>query len=53
MNDSYNEYYVSEIKRSEKENVLEGETNGGVPAYGYRTEKYKYYIIEGEAKVVR
>lgn len=57
MNDGYNEYYVSEMKvkmkRGEKENVLEGKTNGGVPAYGYRTEKYKYYIIEGEAKVVR
>lgn len=56
MNDGYNEYYVSEMKvkmkRGEKENVLEGKTNGGVPAYGYRTEKYKYYIIEDEAKVV-
>ena len=57
MNDGYNEYYVSEMKvkmkRGEKENVLEGKTNGGVPAYGYRTEKYMYYIIENEAEVIR
>ena len=57
MNDGYNEYYVSEMKvkmkRGEKENVLEGKTNGGVPAYGYRTEKHKYYIIENEAEVIR
>lgn len=57
MNDGYNEYYVSEMKvkmrRGEKENVLEGKTNGGVPPFGYRTERYKYYVIEDEAKVVR
>ena len=57
MNDGYNEYYISEMKvkmkRGEKENVLEGKTNGGVPAYGYRTEKYKYYIIEKEAETIR
>lgn len=57
MNDGYNEYYVAEMKvkmkRGEKENVLNGKTNGGVPAFGYRTEKYKYYIIENEANTVR
>ena len=57
MNDGYNEYYVSEMKvkmkRGEKENVLEGKTNGGVAAFGYRYEKYKFYIIEDEAKIVK
>ena len=56
MNDGYNEYYASEMnvkmKRGEKENILEGKTNGGVPAYGYRTKKYKYHIIEDEAKAI-
>lgn len=40
MNDGYNEYYVSEMKvkmrRGEKENVLEGKTNGGASPFGYR-----------------
>lgn len=57
MNDGCNEYYVSEMKikmkRGEKENVLEGKTNGGVPAFGYKTEKNKYYIVEKEAETVR
>ena len=57
MNDGYNEYYVAEMKikmkRGEKENVLEGKTNGGVPAFGYRTEKNRYYIVEKEAEAVR
>ncbi len=57
MNDGYNEYYVSEMKvkmrRGEKENVLEGKTNGGASSFGYRQEKYKFYIIDDEAKVVQ
>lgn len=57
MNDGYNEYYVSEMKikmkRGEKENVLEGKTNGGVPAFGYQTEKNRYYIVEKKAEIVR
>jgi len=57
MNDGYNEYYVAEMKvkmrRGEKENVLNGKTNGGVPLFGYRIEKYRFYVIESEAKWIR
>ena len=57
MNDGYNEYYVAEMKvkmkRGEKENVLEGKTNGGVTPFGYRSEKQKYYVVESEAETVR
>ena len=57
MNDGYNEYYVSEMKvkmrRGEKENVLEGKTNGGTAPLGYRSEKNRLVIDEEEAKTVR
>lgn len=58
MNDGYNEYYVEEMKvkmrRGEKENVLEGKTNGGSLPYGYkRLEKYKVGINRREAQNVK
>ena len=42
----YSRNLANEIKKGLRENVYQGKTTGGIPPYGYKTDKEKHLIID-------
>lgn len=50
----YSRNLASEIKKGLRENAYEGKSTGGIPPYGYSTDKEKKWVIdEREAPAIR